>query len=57
MLDANLLNSLAEAQEAAENCVMDYNEFRPHDYLCKETPMEFMPRAFKTGISSFELSA
>jgi len=55
VLDANLFNSIAEAQEAAEIWVMDYNEFRPHDSLGDKTPMEFMPRTFKTGISSFEL--
>ena len=56
VLDANLFNSIAEAQEAAEIWVMDYNEFRPHDSLGDKTPMEFMPRTFKTGFSSFELS-
>jgi putative transposase len=56
VLDANLFNSIAEAQEAADGWVMDYNEFRPHDSLGDKTPMEFMPRTFKTGISSFELS-
>ena len=56
VLDANLFNSIAQAQEAADGWVMDYNEFRPHDSLCDNTPMEFMPRTFKTGISSFELS-
>jgi len=35
---------------------MDYNELRPYDFIGDKTPMEFMPRAFKTGISSFELS-
>ena len=56
VLDANLFNSIAEKQEAAEVWVMDYNEFRPNDFLGDKTPMEFMPRTFKTGISSFELS-
>ena len=56
VLDANLFNSISEVQEAAEVWVMDYNEFRPHDSLGDKTPMEFMPRTFKTGISSFELS-
>ena len=56
VLEANLFNSIAEAQEAAEVWVMDYKEFRPIDSLGDKTPMEFMPRAFKTGISSFELS-
>jgi putative transposase len=56
VLDANLFNSIAEAQEAAEAWEMDYNEFRPHESLGDKTPMEFMPRTFKAGISSFELS-
>ena len=55
-LDANLFILIVEAQEAAEAWVIDYNEFRPHDSLGDNTPMEFMPRTFKTGISSFELS-
>lgn len=53
VLDANLFNSIAEAQEAAEVWVMDCNEFRPNESLGDKTPMKFMPRAFKTGISSF----
>ena len=56
VLEPDLFNSIAEAQEAADVWVMDYNEFRPHDSLGDKTPMEFMPRTFKTGISSFELS-
>jgi putative transposase len=56
VLDANLFNSIAEAQEAADAWVVDYNEFRPHDSLGEMTPMEFKPRTFKTGISSFEMS-
>jgi hypothetical protein len=47
VLDANLFNSIAEAQEAAEIWVMDYNEFRPHDSLGDKTPMEFMPWTLK----------
>ena len=56
VLDANLFNSITEAQEAADVWVIDYNEFRPHDSLGDLTPVEFMPRTFKTGISSFEMS-
>jgi putative transposase len=56
VLDANLFNSIAEAQEAADAWVVDYNEFRPHDSLGEMTPMEFKPRTFETGISSFEMS-
>jgi putative transposase len=56
VLDANLFNSISEAQEAADDWVIDYNEFRPHDSLGDKTPMEFMPRIFKPGISSSDLS-
>ena len=56
VLDANLFNSISEAQEAADDWVIDYNEFRPHDSLGDKTPMEFMPRMFKPGISSSDLS-
>lgn len=56
VLNANLFTSIAEGQEAAEAWVIDNNEFRPHDSLGDKTPMEFMLRTIKTGISSFELS-
>jgi len=56
VLDANLFNSITQAQEAADAWVMDYNQFRPHDSLGDMTPMEFRSRAFKPGISSFGLS-
>jgi putative transposase len=55
VLDANLFNSI-EAQEAADVWVTDYNEFRPHEPLGDKTPMEFRPRIFKSGVSSFGLS-
>ena len=56
VLDANLPNSIAEAQEVAAVWVMDYNEFRPRNALGNKTPTEFMPRTFKTEISNFEFS-
>ena len=56
VLDANLFNSIAEVQVAAEVWVMECNEFRLHDTLGDKTPLESMLRTFKTGISSFELS-
>jgi putative transposase len=56
VLDANLFNSIADAQEADEVWVMDYNEIKPNDNLGDITPMEFMPRTFETRISSFEFS-
>ena len=56
VLDANLSNSIAEAQEPADVWVMDDDEFRSRNSLGNKTPTEFMPRTFKTGISDFELS-
>ena len=56
VLDANLFNSIAEAQEAADGWAMDYNEFRPHDSLGCKTPMEFMPKTFKIEIFYLHLS-
>jgi len=45
--DANLFNSLAEAQEVADVWVMDYNEQRPEDYLGKKIRMEQMTRTYE----------
>lgn len=56
VLNANLFNSVDQAQEAADDWVQDYNEFRPHESLGDVAPMEFMPRKFVKEISSFELS-
>ena len=53
VLDANLFNSIAEAQEAADVWVTDYNEFRPHERLSDRTPMECRTRIFQSGVSSF----
>ena len=53
VLDANLFNTISQAQEAADAWVADYNGFRPHDSLGDMTPMEFRSRAFKPRISSF----
>ena len=50
VLDANLFNSVAEAQEAADVWVMDYNEFRPHDSLSDKIRVNFKPRTFKIEI-------
>jgi putative transposase len=56
VLNANLFNSVDQAQEAADDWVQDYNKFRPHESLGDEAPMEFMPRKFVKVISSFKLS-
>ena len=56
VLDTNLFNSIAEAQEAADVSVTDYNEFKPHESLGDKTPMKFRPRLINSGISSFGMS-
>lgn len=55
VLDANLFNTLSEAQEAAEIWLEDYNEYRPHESLGDLPPAVFKPRVFKPESSSFEL--
>lgn len=55
VLDANLFNSLSEAQDAADQWVTDYNEFRPHESLGHIPPAEFLPRVFNSGFSSLPL--
>ncbi|MEN9491575.1 MAG: hypothetical protein RJA63_2024 [Pseudomonadota bacterium] len=56
VLDANLFNSISEAQAAADDWLIDYNEYRPHESLGDVPPLAFMPRIFKPVVSSFELS-
>jgi putative transposase len=56
VLDTNFFNSIAEAQEAADVWVTNYNEFKPHESHGDKTPVEFRPRIFQSGISSFGLS-
>jgi hypothetical protein len=55
VLNANLFNSVYQAQEAADNWMQDYNDFRQHESLGDVAPMEFMPRKFVKGILSFKL--
>jgi putative transposase len=44
VLDAILFNLIIGAQEAADDWVIDYNEFRTHDSLGDKTRTEFVPR-------------
>lgn len=50
VLDAHLFNSIAEVQQAAEEWVVDYNEYRPHESLGDLPPTAFRPRAFKRNL-------
>jgi len=44
VLDANLFNSVSEAQAAADEWVTDYNECRSHESLGNVPPVQYMPR-------------
>ena len=55
VLNANLFNTMSEAQEAAEVWLTDYNEYRPHESLGDMPPAMFKPRVFQPEISTFNL--
>lgn len=55
VLDANLLNTLADVQEATDEWIEDYNHFRPHESLGRILPAQFLPRRHNVGISTYEL--
>ena len=55
VLNANLFNTLSEAQGAAEVWLTDYNEYRPHESLGNVPPVMFKPRLFQSKISTFTL--
>jgi putative transposase len=54
--DANLFNSISEVQMAADEWLMDYNEYRPHESLGDVPPAVFLPRVFDRSVSGFKLS-
>lgn len=56
VLDAWLFNAVSEVQTAADDWLIDYNEFRPHDSLGSVPPAVFKPRAFNQEVSTSELS-
>ncbi len=56
MLDANLFNSVSEVQAAADDWLLDYNEYRSHESLGDVPPVEYLPRVFNQDVSSFKLS-
>lgn len=56
VLNAHLFNSISEVQQAAEQWVVDYNEYRPHESLGDVPPVVFKPRLSTAEISTFELS-
>lgn len=56
VLDAYLFNSVSEVQEAAEEWLADYNEYRPHESLGNMSPVAFRPRNYQPETSTFKLS-
>jgi putative transposase len=56
VLNANLFNTIDEVQEAADQWVMDYNEYRPHESLGNIPPAVFKPRVLNAENSIFEMS-
>lgn len=56
VLDANLFNSISEVQMAADEWLMDYNQYRPHESLGDMPPAAFRPRTFERNVSSFKSS-
>jgi putative transposase len=40
---------------AADEWLMDYTEYRPHESLGYVQPAAFLPRVFERNVSSFEL--
>ncbi len=56
VLDVILFNSISELQRAADEWLMDYNEYRPHESLGDVPPAAFLPRVFERNVSSFKLS-
>jgi putative transposase len=56
VLNAHLFNSITEVQQAAEEWVADYNEYRPHESLGDLPPTAFKPRVFNAEVSTSGLS-
>ena len=55
VLNAHLFNSISEVQQAAEEWVADYNEYRPHESLGRVPPVVFKPRLTPAAVSTSDL--
>lgn len=56
VLDAWLFNAVSEVQDAADDWLSDYNEYRPHESLGDVPPVVFKPRVFNAKVSTSGLS-
>ncbi len=56
VLDAWLFNAVSEVQDAADDWLSDYNEYRPHESLGDVPPVVFKPRVFNQEVSTSGLS-
>jgi len=56
VLDAWLFGAVSEVQGAADDWLIDYEEFRPHVSLGNLPPAVFKPRVFNEDVSTSELS-
>jgi putative transposase len=56
VLDAWLFNAVSEVQDAADDWLSDYNEYRPHESLGDVPPAVFKPRVFNAKVSTSGLS-
>jgi len=56
VLNAWLFNAISEVQAAADDWVVDYNEYRPHESLGDVPPVQFKPRVFNAEVSTSRLS-
>lgn len=52
VLDAWLFNAVSEVQDAADDWLSDYNEYRPHESLGDVPPAVFKPRVFNQEVST-----
>lgn len=57
VLDAYLFGAVSEVQRAADQWLVDYNEYRPHESLGNVPPAAFLTRFFQQETSSFKLSS
>jgi putative transposase len=56
VLNAWLFDAISDVQQAADDWLSDYNEYRPHESLGNVPPAVFRPRMFNKDVSTSGLS-